>query len=228
MKSLKFSLLKLCAGSILVFPVAVGAQEPQQRRVPTWAQSHLEAGDPSMRALYALAVCARDQRRDAVDAYLDARPGTDEEAAALTRVLPPGRDRCLIMGKTLRIRNSTLLRGALAEAIYNGAKLRPNSSEALPEPQLETIGFRGARDHAVGQWVAICAAHRRPMLAHEVVRHGPGTLGETRALRALEPVFLACLPDGYSLNVSRLAIRALLAESLHRAAQVHKEFFRNA
>ena len=60
------------------------------------------------------------------------------------------------------------------------------------------------------------------------MKYSYGSIGEGRALGLLRPTFLACLPNGERLRISRLNIRALIAEELYRASVTFKESFANA
>lgn len=195
--------------------LAAGSGAPP---IPNWEQSHLKEGDVATRALYVLAVCVRNRRLPAAQAMLSTNPGTAEERAALRLVLPPGEDECLYRTNSLTIRNTSLLRGALAEAIYNGAAAQPRTSAPLLSVanggMPNTAASAGA---SIPRLVASCAVQRQLEASHRVVQFNPGAIGEYRALKALEPTFLSCLPLGTSLDASRLAIRAQIAEALYRA-----------
>ena len=217
----------LFVAAIMLLPISAGVAAGRgDSRIPSWRQSHLEESNPAIRALYVLAVCVRNHRREAVEQLLMTQLGTAEEADAIQRLLPPGEDPCLIGVRDLRISDQALLRGAVAEAVYNGSDIHPRSAAPLAtaaaSSEMPVTASAGGRD------VATCAVRRNPMLAHTVVRTNYGTPGELRALRALTPTFLACLPNGAALRVTRLAIRAYLAEALFHASRSFRESFVNA
>ena len=206
--------------------VAAAAADGQPRLIPTWKQSHFEEGDPTVRSIYILAVCTRNHRREAAVALLDSRPGSLEEGSLVRAALPSGKTECPIPAEKLKLNNWVLVRGAIAEAIYNGDRRRPRT-ETLPLAETFT-GSDRVSTSAVARWVARCAVRRKPLLAHSVVRFNPGAIGEERALRALKATFTGCLPAGRRLEVSRLGIRALIAQELYRASVSFKESFANA
>lgn len=219
------SLALVLVAAFLASPAAA-ARLPDPR-IPSWEVSNFEEANSSVWALYRLAVCVRDERGSASEAYLRTSPGSPEERAALPLIPPPGKDKCLTRTDRLVIRNHNLLRGAIAEAFYNGSAARPRYPAALPEaveaamPQSDAM----APAQRVGRVVGACSARRSPMLAHTALQFNPGGIGELRALKALGPTFLSCLPAGTSLRVSRLSIRASLAEALYHAWRTYPALF---
>lgn len=204
--------------------VAPAAERPPPL-IPSWKLSHLEQGDPAVQAVYRLAVCARTKKREAAEALLATGPGSPEEAARLRVVMPSGETDCPIRATRLAIHSPVFPRGAIAEALYNGDRTRPRAASALPFSEVYQPSLS---DLAVARWVARCTVRREPRLAHEVLKWSYGSIGEGRALGLLRPAFLACLPSGKRLQVSRLNIRAIIAEELYRASITFKESFANA
>jgi hypothetical protein len=203
------------------------AAERQPSRIPDWKQSHLEEGNVAVQTVYRLAVCARTRRRAAVEALLATAPQSAEESSLARAAMPSGLTDCPIRTRKVSIRSKPFLRGALAEALYNGDGMKPRPGLVLP---LEET-FRptsGDLPLDVARWVARCAVRRQPRLAHEIVRWNPGSIGEARALRSLEQAFLGCLPPGERLRASRLHMRAFVAEELYHASVTFKESFANA
>lgn len=214
------------AGACLIGATPAAAQPQQPPAIPDWRQSHLEEGNAGVFAMYALAVCARHRRRSTAEALLATPPGSQDERRLLSSVIPPDAGDCPMRTGRVAI-PPLLIRGAVAEAIYNGDRLRPRDDAVLPftdrfEPQSED------RYLHVGRWVAKCAVHRSPRIAHSVLSYNPGAVGERRALVALRPDFAACLPAGERLTVSRLRIRGLIAEALYHASRTFRASFINA
>jgi hypothetical protein len=196
--------------------------------VPSWKQSHLEeGGNLTVRSVYSLAVCLRARKRQAAEALLGAAPGSAEENALLHAAIPSGQTDCPIRNARLVIHSAILLRGAIAEALYNGDGVKPRAASALPDAE-PSQPFEQGSAMGIGRRVARCAVRREPRLAHEVLKWNIGAFGEERALRALKPVFIACLPPGERLQVARINIRALIAEELYRASVTFKESFVHA
>jgi hypothetical protein len=220
----------LAAGALsLSSTLAAHATVLGDARIPTWEQSHFKEGDVATRALYLLAVCVRHHRLEQVEKMLGTRPDSAEESAAVPLIRPPAVDQCLMRASRLLIRNRDLLRGAFAEAIYNGRKVRPRTPETLPfdVPSLMPLRSEDPQRRNAGRLVAACAVQRAPAAAHEVLQFNPGAIGELRALKALDPAFLSCLRPGESLRISRLAIRAELAEALYQAWKARPDRFSN-
>jgi hypothetical protein len=226
MRGLEAMAFGLSLGLAAAGVAAAPAADKPPRLIPSWKQSHLEQGNQSVQSIYKLAACARVQRREAAEAVLDSVPGSAEERSRMAVAVPAGFKGCPIRVRRLKIRNFVLMRGALAEALYNGDRVRPRAA-ALPAAEAGPPSGNGSA-LAVARRVARCAVSRNPGLAHEVVKYNFGSIGEGRALRSLKPAFTACLPPGERLVISRLNIRALLAEELYRASVTFKESFANA
>lgn len=212
--------------------LALAAQPAPARPLPEWPQTQAAERDRAVRSLYVYAVCVRHERRARAIAFLALPPGSQAERSEEPNVFPRTTD-CAI-DEFLRVRSYDLLRGAVAEAIYNFDRTRPRSADALPietfERWRESEFMRGARmdgQREVNRWVARCATHRAPQLAQDLVAQIPGSLRERAALNALRPVFTLCLPQGRAVDASRLMIRTLVAEALYQASRAHPGAFRS-
>jgi hypothetical protein len=206
---------------------AAPVQSQEGPLIPNWKQSHLQEADTGIRSVYVLAVCARTERREAVEALLRTAPGSAEQSALMSTVFPSGETECPIRTTRLTIRSMDLVRGAVAEAVYNGDGLKPVTDSPLPF----TEAFEVPRPYSpmqVARFVAKCSVHRSPMLSHRVVRYNVGAPGEERALRALKETFTGCLPAGERLRINRLGMRALIAEELYQASRQFAGAFTNA
>ena len=144
------------------------------------------------------------------------------------RRCPFGRTECPILAARVTIRSRIFLRGAIAEAIYNGDGLKPQHGVGAAVHRSAPPSARSPLrdDRAGGSPDVRCGA--AALLAHAVVRDNPGSLGETKALRALKPTLLACLPEGSRLGISRINFRAMIAEELYRASVSLQKVFANA
>lgn len=204
---------------------AAAAEKPAPV-IPDWKESHFAEADPAVWTAYRLAVCARNQRRAAVEALLATPPLSAEEARLLPAAVPPGGRGCP-MRKAWTVRyTATFMRGALSEALYNGDKDKPRVPSLPLTERFDPSGK--AEPPVVARWVARCAVRRDPLRAHAVVQFNPGAIGERRALLALGPVLAACLPAGEHLQVTRLRFRALIAQELYQASLSFKESFTHA
>jgi hypothetical protein len=195
--------------------------------VPDWQQSHFEEGNPAVRSVYIIAVCARNHRRQAAEALLATTPDSPEEAARVREAVPSGLTDCPIRSERVTIKSEIFLRGAIAEAIYNGDRTRPRPHAELPFTDSFAESGKGDR-LMVARWVARCAVRRNLQGAHSVLQFNPGAIGERRALLSLNPTLKACLPPGERLEISRLKFRAMIAEELYHAAHLFKESFTHA
>ena len=203
------------------------AAEKPPSPIPSWKLSHLEQGNPGVQAVYRVAACTRIKNREAAEALLATSPGSPEEGARLSAALPSRPTDCEIRPTRLTINSRVFARGAVAEALYNGDRTRPRTATSLPFSEVYQPSSSGS-EMGLASWVARCTVRREPRLAHQVLKWNYGSIGEGRALGLLRPAFLACLPEGQRLQISRLNIRALIAEELYRASVTFKESFANA
>jgi hypothetical protein len=221
---MRFALSFLLSTALLAGTAVAKGDKPAPL-IPDWKQSHLQEADPAIASVYILAVCARNHQRAEAEAFLASRPGSTEEAALKATLMPSGETDCPIRSGTLHVRGSLFFRGAVAEALYNGDGIKPRADSPLP--LTETFDSRLAGNAtAVGSWVARCAVRRHPVQAHAVLKYNAGSPGEMRALTALRPVFIDCLPAGQPLTLSRIVMRMLIAEELYRASRAFREAFR--
>jgi hypothetical protein len=173
--------------------------------------------------LYRLATCAQRTRQEAAAAYLRSERGSAEERTALGFLIlgPPKHDPCLTGGATrFIIRSSDSLRGAVAEATYNGDRIRPRGEAPLPDAPAVAASAH-PRD------VIACAIARDPMLAHRLLQVNYGSPPETRFLRRMNGHVVSCLPPQSILRATRVAVRTYIADVLLAAARRHPELFTN-
>jgi hypothetical protein len=218
--------VSLPMAALCLTPAGAAAAPKPASLIPDWKESHFAEADPGVWAAFRLAVCARNHRRAAVEALLATPPESAEEARLLPAAVPPDEADCPMRKKRNVRFTATFMRGALAEALYNGDKDKP---KALSLPLADSFDSAGKDEPSnVARWVARCAVRRDPRRAHEVVQFNPGAIGERRALLSLGPVLAACLPAGERLQVTRLRFRALIAQELYQASLSFKESFTHA
>lgn len=205
---------------------AAAAAEKQPPLIPSWKQSHFEEANPAVRSVYMLAVCSKKHRRAAGEALLASAPDSAEEASLIRAATSLVYADCPVRFPRTRLNNPIVMRGAIAEAIYKGDRMKPRRAD-LPFDEAFRPSDRESAT-AVARWVARCAVHRKPLLAHPILSFNPGAIGEANALRSLKPSLAACLPEGERLQISRLEFRALIAEQLYHASVRFKESFANA
>lgn len=203
---------------------AAAAQPAADGRLPDWRQSHLTAITPATASLIHLAVCARDRTPDLARQFLATAPASPEEDEMVRKVYPSGITECPLKNDGIRIKDWALLRGMTAEALYSGDRRKPKSADPLRLTALPANLYERPAP-AVARSVARCVVQRSPMTAHRMTRFNVGSVGEARVLKEMEPLFLACLPDGLPLQATRLQIRALIAEELYQASLRHSEAF---
>lgn len=214
----------ILAAALLVAAPLEPAWAQQPSPIPDWPQTRLEQRDPSTMSLYILATCLASRSRGAVEALLATPRKSTEERQRLAELMPSSTE-CPIRTTRLTIRNTDLVRGAVAEAIYNHARTRPRTASPLPLDEAPDTGHTDRE--TVAARVARCAVHRAPLLAHSVVSFAAGSERERRALVDLRPTFVSCLPQGQALAVSRLFIRTLIAEELYQASRRLRGSFEN-
>ena len=220
---------------LIVGGTGPGRQEADNGRIPTWQQSYLAEGSMKLRVLRAIGYCAAEGRRKQVEALLRTMPGSSEENEAVQAL---DLESCNCLGGTwkMTLHSYPLYRGVLAEFLYKRLQRSPRKKVPLPAVETPAVnlafaqGSPPSRDEAdaVGRLVAACVTMKNPAEAHALITYDSGSIGETRSLRALRPVMLSCLPAGADLRVSRLAIRAMIAEALYQASEKHGEFFNHA
>lgn len=204
--------------AVLAGAMPAAAREPVDPRLPTWEQSQLMEGNQAVRTIRAFGYCAIRVRPAPSEAMVASLPYSAEEQAAEDALTEGADHPCLYQTERMTLRSRPVVRGILAEFMYNRAVPGPRHYQPRPfNERFDPVNarWRGQPNEALGRFVATCAVHRDPNPVHLMVRFNHYSPGETRELRALRPTMLACLPEGRSLNVSRLVIRALLAEALY-------------
>lgn len=241
-----------CAALAMPTPLS-GQTEFTGARIPVWEKSELRAGNLAARILYGAAVCFWDRYRDKSLVLLESERGTAGEDQAYRSLISlsneatrtdkdhlacftlPASKKNVPKDDKIYLRSRALLRGAIAEAFYNRQRVRPRGVDAVTLD--DSFGRMAARVPAqrpterrelVGRWTAFCAAHAAPHIVHKVVTAAPASTPETKALQALGPTLLKCLPAGETLLVERLTMRTLLSEGLWRASRTHRSSFINA
>jgi len=208
--------------ALLAFVLLVAAAPATEERLPAWDRWHTNEGNQTIRTLRAFGSCAVRVRAAAVEALLASDPGSAAERAALAALTEGASHPCVYQTTRLTFRSRPVLRGIVAEFAYLGGD--PDRRRLEPRPFAAGDGAgRGqwpdAPDWNRGRRLAACTVHRDPRQVHALIGFNHDSPGETRALRALRPAMLACLPGGGPLALSRLAVRAMLAEALYHFAR---------
>jgi hypothetical protein len=222
----------MIVAALLLLAAAPAARDPAAGLVPTWEQSYYAEGSMPNRALRAVGYCAAEGRPDGVRALLRTLPGSTAEADAVRDV---GLDTytCLVAGLKMTIRSTPLYRGTLAEFLYKRQLRSLRRKQPLPAVAAESpLGRWGAApgegDIPVARRTAACVVEHAPDRAEALLDFDSGAIGETRVLKEMRPEMLSCLRPGEALRVSRLTMRALIAEALYQASETYRELFKNA
>lgn len=202
-----------------------GPQAPQT--VPDRPSDPQTADAPAPAAqsqLQRAAACLVARDADAGAALLATTPFSAGERQEAVRTLRAA-ERCLETRARLAT-SPILLRGALAEALYEARFAQPppaRSPAAAPAPSLPAEAAASRQDIAPAFALADCAAGRNAGLVRSLLAADPDGDAEAAALQALNPVFVECVAPGTSLNTDRPGLRALLAQSLYRWAVVQRD-----
>ena len=198
-------------------PQAVPDAQPR----PDNPESPAPAGQTQ---LLQAAACLVGRDANAGSALLAAAPFSADERQEAVRTLRAA-ERCV--GSRARLATSPmLLRGALAEALYEARFPQPPPARTPPLRALASLPADAAaarQDIAPAFALADCAAGRGGETVRALLAAEPDTDAEGVALQALNPVFAACVAPGTSLSVDRAGLRSLLAQSLYRWAVVQRD-----
>lgn len=173
------------------------------------------------------AACMVGRNADAGAPLLRAAPYSRDEREQATRGLRQA-ERCLRLRDGLAT-TVLIFRGAVAEALYEAQFAQP---PAPRDPAAAVLPFfqpaaAATLDNAAGMTpiyaLADCTVARHSDLVRALLAADPDSAGEAAALRALNPVWGACVPPNTELAINRREIRAILAESLYRWAVVQRD-----
>lgn len=112
-----------------------------------------------------------------------------------------------------------LLRGAIAESLYEAQFAQPASPRQPPAQASPLFGPASAAaraDMAAAFGLGDCLAAGHGGLVRALLAADPDSPAEGAALTAMSPAFGACVPAGTQLNIDPGSLRAIAAESLYR------------
>jgi hypothetical protein len=173
------------------------------------------------------AACLIGRNAEAGAPLLRAAPFSRDEREQATRGLRQA-ERCLRLRDSLAT-TVLIFRGAIAEALYEAQFPQP---PAPRDPAAAALPFfqpaaASTLDNAAGLTatyaLADCTVAQHSELVRALLAADPDSDAESAALRALNPVWGACVPPNTSLAINRREIRAILAESLYRWAVVQRD-----
>ena len=227
-------LLALCAAAVALLlwsqPAAgqYGAPPPPPPDVPASGSSPQRPASAAPQAeVLRAAACLAGRDAEAAERLLATAPYSRDEREAAVRTLR-------LAGRCVRARDglatsAARLRGAVAEALYEARFQQPPSAR---EPSVAAAAwFRAdaatSDDDAASLGpvyaLADCVAAQRSDLVGALLATEPDGEAEVAAVRALNPVFTACVTAGTQLQLDRGSIRGILAESLYRWAMVQRD-----
>lgn len=218
----------LCAPALAISPAAdrprAEPYTPIGTRIPQWVEPKLLAEKESVRVLHDFARCIVGRKASDARALLVSPPESKEQQRAGARMV--GRPTTCLKNARKMTLKASLFRGAIAEALYAGSALHDPMPDTKAPIGFEAFTTKLAAHDAdgldeedkgllVGRWVAYCAVHEGGGLVRSLLQTTPMTPEEAAGMRELNKVFSSCLPDGRSLTVNMLTMRALLAEALY-------------
>jgi hypothetical protein len=175
--------------------------------------------------VYRAAACVAGRDPAAAAEILATAPYSRTERQKATSLLRSAQ-RCIHSGDAI-LTSPTLLRGAVAEALYEAqfTASQPLRTPAVPvtPSRLDAAAPEAAARFAPAMALADCSVGAQPDTVRGVLATEVGSAEELTALRGLNSVFSGCLTQGSSLDADRATLRALLADSLYRWSVVQRD-----
>ena len=156
-----------------------------------------------------LGVCLADAKHDQSVAFIASTPGSKEEDAAFAELFHRNTNRC--MGNFVSasmLRNH--VRGSVAEGLLNlMGEDQIREAVILPSQAPEDV-------RSIHQF-AYCYVANHPQTAYQFLDETRvGTKGEIAAIRQMAADFGPCFPDGVSIEINPVNVRAAIAEAYYR------------
>jgi hypothetical protein len=164
------------------------------------------------RILQQAARCVVGRNRGAAENLLASVPDTPPEWRVLYGPIRSRLQQCVGRIDV----SGVLLRGALAEVLYESAYAVAPTGRREVEPMQWPSGHDSAADLAPVYELGRCAAAGHPETIHRLLETTPYSDEERARLRELMPRLQPCLDRGVSFETDRETLRAILAESLYR------------
>ena len=210
-------------------PAMAGQYGPMNSPPPSSAQGDRtlpQTTEPTALAeVYRAAACVVGRDPAAAGEMLATAPYSREERQKATTLLRSAQ-RC-VRERDPIVTSSVMLRGALAEALYEAQFTAPPAARAPAVPvapgRIDASAPETAARIASAMALADCSAGTQPETVRGVLATEVGSAEELAALRGLGPVFSGCLPQGSSMDADRGTLRALLADSLYRWSVVQRD-----
>ena len=210
-------------------PAPAGQYGPMNTPPPSSAQGDRtlpQTAEPTAPAeVYRAAACVAGRDPAAAGEMLATAPYSREERQKATSLLRSAQ-RC-IRARDPIVTSSVMLRGAIAEALYETQFTAPPAARTPAVPvspsRLDASAPETAARIASAMALADCSAGAQPETVRAVLATGVGSAEELTALRGMGSVFSSCLAQGSSMDADRGTLRALLADSLYRWSVVQRD-----
>ena len=175
--------------------------------------------------VYRAAACVVGRDAAAATEMLATAPYSREEREKATSLLRSAQ-RCIRMRDPI-LTSSVMLRGAIAEALYETQFTSPPAARAPAVPvspnRLDASAPETAARIASAMALADCTAGTQPETVRAMLATEAGSAEELAALRGMGSLFSGCLAQGSSMDADRGTLRALLADSLYRWSVVQRD-----
>jgi hypothetical protein len=136
-----------------------------------------------------------------------------EQSAALRRAVDD-LDHCLnydITSSRISAPETLMLISGMAEELFRAGYGGRNVATLV-----ETSA---AKPRNINEDVALCVVRSNPMAARELIDTAPGSEGEKAVIAKIAPQLGSCVPQGQTLAVNRITVRAWVATGLYLAAR---------
>lgn len=215
-------MIRRAASCLAAFPAAALAAQsidspPAVRVNPTEMMRSAYDGAQTVAVMRRSARCIVSRARRASENLIFTVPDTDAEWRLLYGPIASRLDQCAFMGVYV---SNALLRGAIAEALYESAfrSPRPLSPGAAVASLRWPERHRSAASLAPIYEFGRCVVADDPEQVRQLLATEPFSAEERRKLDALGPRLQPCLVRGTTFSTNRATLRAILAESLYRWA----------
>ncbi len=206
---------------------SAAAAEPDPPDPPSVLVNYTDAlrsgygGRRALEVVHQSARCIVSRARSASENLMAAVPGTRAEARTLWGPIASRLDQCAGMGVYV---SNMVLRGALAEALYESAF--SSSSQAAPTATVEPMQWSAENGSAATlaplYELGRCVVAGNAGLVRRLLETEPFSQGERDTLRELRARLDPCLDAGRTYTINRESLRAVLAESLYRWASAQR------
>ena len=200
---------------------SAAAQSPPMWVNYTDAMRSAYSGWRALQVIRQSSRCIVERHRGASESLVMSVPDTDAEARIMWGPIRSRLDQCSHMGVAV---SGVILRGSIAEALYESAFSAPAAGEeaVAVAPIQWPAGHATAPQLAPVYGLGRCVVAADPRLVHRLLATEPFSDAETAILNALQPLLAPCLDAGSTFETNRETLRAVLAESLYKWADAQR------